>query len=223
MLVACEYSGRVREGFARLGHNAMSCDVLDTDVPGRHYRGDVRDVLDGGWDVMVAHPPCRFLAASGAKHLYQLDRSGHTIWHEGQRIPNYTRQNAQAEAVAFVRELLAAPVPFIALENPAGMLSSLFRKPDQYVEPWMFGHPETKKTGLWLKGLPPLVPTNDVSEAMAALPKAQRNRVHYMSPGPDRWKARSTTYQGIADAMAEQWAAHVLDALTGPPAGLVQS
>ena len=188
VLVACEYSGRVRDAFTAAGHEAMSCDLLDSETPGAHYVGDVRDVLEGGWDLLIAHPPCTDLAVSGARHF-----------------PAKIADGRQAAALEFVRLLLAAPVPRIALENPVSIISSRIRPATQYVQPWEFGHPETKKTGLWLKNLPPLVPTADVSAAMALLPPSERNRVHHMSPGPDRWRHRSRTFEGIAAAMATQW------------------
>ena len=175
MLIACEYSGRVRDAFLALGHDAMSCDLLPTDVPGPHYEGDVRDVLGDGCDLMVAHPPCTHLAVSGAR------------WFKDKRAE-------QAEALDFVRLLLDAPIPRIAVENPVSVISSHIRRPDQIIQPWQFGHGETKATCLWLRNLPPLVPT-DVVDGREAL-------VHRMPPGPDRWKLRSTTYLGIAQAMA---------------------
>jgi site-specific DNA-cytosine methylase len=185
VLVACEYSGRVRDAFRAAGHDAMSCDLLDTEVPGPHYLGDVRDVLDDGWDLMVAHPPCTHLAVSGNAHMAAKIADGR-----------------QAEALDFVRLLLDAPVPFIALENPVSVISSRIRKPDQTIQPWQHGHGEVKATCLWLKNLPPLRPSNIVPGREA--------RVHLMGPGPDRWKERSRTFQGIADAMASQWTTEVL-------------
>jgi hypothetical protein len=178
VLVACEFSGTVRDAFIRAGHDAMSCDILPTEVAGPHYQGDVRDVLDDGWDLMVAHPPCTHLAVSGAR------------WFKD-------KLTEQAEALAFVRLLLDAPIPRIALENPVSVISSRIRKPDQVIQPWQFGHGETKATCLWLKGLPPLVPTDVV--------EGREQRVHRMPPGPDRWRERSRTFPGIAEAMADQW------------------
>ena len=179
VLVACEFSGTVRDAFIRAGHDAMSCDLLPSETPGPHYRGDVRDVLlDDGWDLMVAHPPCTHLAVSGAR------------WFKD-------KVNEQAEALAFVRLLLDAPIPRIALENPVSIISSKIRKPDQTIQPWQFGHGETKATCLWLKGLPLLTPTNIVPGREA--------RVHLMPPGPNRWRERSRTFPGIAQAMADQW------------------
>lgn len=178
VLIACEYSGAVRDAFRSYGHEAMSCDLLPTDVPGPHYQGDVRDILYDGWDLMIAHPPCTHLAVSGAR------------WFKN-------KQAEQAEALDFVRLLLDAPVPRIALENPVSIISSRIRKPDQIIQPWQHGHGETKATCLWLKNLPPLTATNIVS--------GREPRVHRMAPSPDRWKERSRTYSGIAAAMAEQW------------------
>lgn len=178
VLVACEFSGTVRDAFRRKGHDAWSCDILGTDTPGPHYQCDVELVLDMDWDLMVAHPPCTFLASSGAR------------WWSG-------RQQEQAQALEFVQLLMDAPIARIALENPIGRISSAIRKPDQIIQPWQFGHPETKATCLWLKNLPLLQPT-DVVEGREA-------RVHRMPPSADRWKLRSLTYPGIARAMADQW------------------
>lgn len=178
VLVACEFSGVVRDAFVRRWHNAWSCDFLPTESPGPHVQGDVLDLLDGNWDLMIAFPPCTHLAVSGAR------------WFK-------YKQKEQAEALEFVRKLLDAPIPRIALENPVSVISTKIRKPDQYIQPWMFGHGETKKTCLWLKNLPPLKPTNIVD--------GREGRVWKEPPGPDRWKNRSRTYFGIAEAMAEQW------------------
>lgn len=178
VLVACEYSGTVRDAFRALGHDAMSCDLLPTEKDGPHYQGDVRDILGDEWDLMVAHPPCTHLAVSGAR------------WFEEKCME-------QREALDFVRLLLNAPIPRIALENPVSIISSEIRPPDQVIQPWMFGHGETKATCLWLKGLQPLWPTNIVSGREA--------RVHKMPPSPDRWKERSRTYVGVAQEMARQW------------------
>ena len=187
VLVACEYSGRVRDAFKARGHYAMRCDLLPTETPGNHYQGDVFDMLrDRRWDLLIAHPPCTHLCNSGAR--WWPDKS-----------------TEQAEALAFVQKLMNADVPRIAIENPPGKIGSAIRPADQYVQPWQHGHPETKKTGLWLKGLPLLRPSVDVYDHMMTLPISQRSRVHWMPPGPDRWKERSRTFQGIADAMAEQW------------------
>jgi len=180
VLGACEYSGRVRDAFATEGHFAMSCDLLPTEEPGHHYQGDVFDIIDLGWDLMICHPPCTHLAVSGARHFKEKRESG-----------------VQQEALDFVGRLLDAPIPKICLENPVSIISSVFRKPDQIIQPWQFGHGETKATCLWLKGLPKLIPTNIVDGREA--------RVHKMPPSPNRWKERSRTYQGVANAMAEQW------------------
>ena len=182
VLIACEYSGRVRDAFLALGHDAMSCDLLPTDSPGPHFVGDVAVLLDRNWDLLIAHPPCTHLAVSGARHFAAKQASG-----------------VQEKALDFVRLLLSANVPRICLENPVSIISSRIRKPDQIIQPWMFGHGETKATCLWLKNLPPLVPTNIVS--------GRENRVHRMPPSADRWKLRSTTFQGVAIAMASQWGA----------------
>lgn len=179
VLVACEYSATVRDAFIANGHDAWSCDLLPTEGdPARHIMGDVRNVLNDNWDLMVAHPPCTHLAVSGARWFK------HKI-------------AEQAEALDFCQALLSAPIPKIALENPVSIISTRIRKPDQIIQPWMFGHGETKATCLWLKGLPPLEPTCIVA--------GREHRVHRMSPNPMRWKARSLTYAGIAKAMADQW------------------
>ena len=181
VLVACEFSGIVRDAFSALGHDAMSCDLLPVEQPGPHYQGSVLDLLGENvdfWDLMIAHPPCTHLAVSGAR------------WFK-------TKQKEQAEALEFVRQLLDAPIPRIAIENPISVISTRIRKPDQIIQPWQFGHGEVKATCLWLKNLPLLVPTNIV--------EGREPRVHHASPGPDRWKERSRTLPGIAKAMAEQW------------------
>lgn len=188
VLIACEYSGIVRDAFIRAGHEAMSCDLLPTDAPGPHYEGDIREVLDYPWDLMIAHPPCTDLAVSGA------------AWFADKRL-----RGRQQQAASFVLMLARAPIPAIAIENPVGVLSTLWRKPDQVIQPWMFGHMEQKATCLWTKNLPRLRETNNVKEQMMQLPPKERQRLHYLPPSADRWKIRSTTFQGIADAMAEQW------------------
>jgi len=183
VLVACEYSGTVRDAFTALGHDAMSCDLLPSERPGKHFQGDVREILGDGWDLMICHPPCTHLAVSGSRWFH-------------------LKQKEQAEALEFVRLLLDAPIPHIALENPISIISSRIRKPDQIIQPWQFGHGETKSTCLWLKGLPKLVATDIV--------EGREQRIWKMPPSPDRWKERSRTYQGIADAMAKQWADFLL-------------
>ena len=180
VLVACEYSGTVREAFRVRGHDATSCDLLPTERDGPHYQGSVLDILNDGWDLMICHPPCTHLAVSGARHFAAKKASG-----------------VQDEALDFVRALLNADIPRIALENPVSIISSRIRKPDQVIQPWQFGHGETKATCLWLKNLPPLKCTNIVD--------GRANRIHRMPPGPNRWRERSRTFQGIADAMADQW------------------
>lgn len=199
VLIACEYSGVVRDAFIARGHDAVSCDLLPTDAPGPHREGDVMDIIGDGWDLMVAHPPCTFLCSAGAKHLYMLDERGVSTLRDenGERIPNPARIADRDASVEFVRALMEAPIPRVAVENPQGMLSSLYRKPDQYIQPWEFGHGETKKTGLWLKGLPLLMPTDIVT--------GRADRIHKMPPSAERWKLRSITYAGIAEAMADQW------------------
>lgn len=178
VLVACEFSGTVRDAFRARGHDAWSCDLLPTEHDGPHFQADVLTLLHKDWDLMIAHPPCTHLASSGAR------------WFK-------LKVAEQAEAIKFVQALLNAPIAKIAVENPIGILSTRIRKPDQIVQPWQFGHGETKATCLWLRGLPVLKPTNVVDGRVA--------RVHRAPPSPDRWKLRSLTYEGIAQAMAEQW------------------
>lgn len=178
VLVACEFSGIVRDAFISLGHDAWSCDLLPTECAGPHLQCDVLTVLDCGWDLMIAHPPCTYLTRSGAR------------WWKG-------KEKEQSKALDFVRQLMNAPMPRIAIENPPGKIGMAIRKADQTIQPWQFGHGETKATSLWLKNLPPLVPTNIV--------EGRQPRVHWCKPGPNRWKERSRTLPGIAKAMAEQW------------------
>ncbi len=178
VLVACEFSGIVREAFAKRGHDAWSCDLLPTEIPGQHIQDDVVKHLNDGWDLMIAHPPCTYLAVSGARWFrYRLKE--------------------QAAALDFVRQLMDAPITCICIENPISIISTRIRKPDQIIQPWQFGRGETKATCLWLKGLPLLKPTNIVS--------GRQGRVWREPPSPERWKNRSRTLQGIADAMATQW------------------
>ena len=178
VLIACEYSGTVRDAFSALGHYAVSCDLLPTEKPGEHYQGDVMDIINDGWDIMIAHPPCTHLAVSGAR------------WFKD-------KQEEQAQALLFVQALMNAPIEKIAIENPVSIISSRIRKPEQVIQPWMFGHGETKATCLWLKNLPKLFPTNIVD--------GRENRIHKMPQSKNRWKERSRTYEGIATAMAMQW------------------
>lgn len=179
VLVACEFSGRVWDAFIQAGHDALSCDFEPTERPGPHYQGDVRDILYAqDWDLMICHPPCTHLAVSGAR------------WFKD-------KQTEQKEALDFVKLLMNVDIPRIALENPVSIISSKIRKPDQIIQPWQFGHGETKKTCLWLKNLEKLQPTNIVD--------GRKDRIHKLPPTPDRWKERSRTYEGIAKAMASQW------------------
>lgn len=187
VLVACEYSGTVRDAFIAKGHDAMSCDLLPTDVPGPHYEGDVFDLDLESFDLIVAHPPCTHLAVSGAAWFEEKRKDGR----QQEGIDLFMRFAELAE--------MFSPVKRIAIENPICIMSSLWRKPTQIIQPWMFGHGETKATCFWLKNLPPLEPTNIV--------EGREQRIHMLPPGPDRWKIRSQTFQGIADAMAEQWGA----------------
>lgn len=196
VLVACEYSGVVRDAFLRAGHYALSCDLLpcESTASGDHYQGDVRDVLDHGWDLMIAHPPCTYLSVSG---MHWTRR--------GLRDPKLTE-----DALAFVRALMDAPIESIAIENPVSVISSRIRKPDQIVQPWQFGHDASKKTCLWLKNLPLLHATKIVEPRIINGRKRWGNQTdsgqNRLAPSADRWKIRSATYQGIADAMAAQWA-----------------
>ena len=180
VLVACEYSGKVRDAFLARGHDAYSCDLLPADdgKTERHYRGDMFDIVNSGnYDLVIMHPPCTALAVSGNR------------W--------YSDSPERETSLDFVRKCMAIDCGKWAIENPVGVISSAIRKPDQYIQPWQFGHGETKKTGLWLHGLPALVPTDIVA--------GREQRIWKMGPSVDRWKLRSETYQGIADAMAEQW------------------
>lgn len=178
VLIACEYSGIVRDAFIERGHDAISCDLLPTEKPGPHYQGDVMDIIGEDWDLMIAHPPCTHLAVSGAR------------WFPKKR-------KEQKDSLQFVRALMLAPIPRICIENPISIISSHIRSANQVVQPWQFGHGEQKATCFWLKNLPPLVPTDIV--------EGREQRIWKLPPSPDRWKERSRTYQGIADAMAEQW------------------
>ncbi len=193
VLVACEYSGRVRDAFIRKGHEAVSCDLLPTDVEGPHYQGDVFDIINDGWDLMICHPPCTFLSVSG---MHWTKR--------GLRDPQLTE-----DALEFVQKLLNAPIEKIALENPVSVISSRIRKPDQVIQPWQFGHDASKKTCLWLKNLPLLQPTNVIEPRIVDGKKRWGNQTdsgqNRLGPSEDRWKIRSETFEGIAEAMAQQW------------------
>ena len=180
VLVACEYSGTVRDAFIAQGHDAMSCDLLPTESPGPHHQGSVLDILDHGWDLMIAFPPCTHLASSGAR------------WFAAKRA-----DGRQQQGIEFFMAIANAGIPRIAIENPVGIMSTQWRKPDQIIQPWQYGHGETKATCLWLDGLPMLRPTDIVD--------GREQRIWKLPPSPDRWKLRSTTFRGIADAMAQQW------------------
>jgi len=190
VLVACEFSGVVRDAFTARGHFAVSCDLMPSEKPGHHYMGDVRDIIQEGWDLMVCHPPCTYLSSSGL--------------HWNTKRPE--RASRTEDALDFVRMFLDAPVEKIALENPVGCISSRVRKPDQIIQPWQFGHPESKAICLWLKGLPLLQYTDVLS-----LPESGRwdnqtpSGQNKLGPSENRWMERSRTYSGIATAMAEQW------------------
>lgn len=192
VLCACEESQAVTSELRRLGHEAYSCDLLPTSGahPEWHVRADAVEVAKLAWDMVIAFPPCTHLACSGARWFGEKRRDGR-----------------QQQAIGLFLALATLDhVPRLAVENPVGIMSRLYRRPDQVIQPWQFGHPETKATCLWLRGLPPLVPTHDVSDEMAQLPDAEAHRVHHMAPGPDRQRLRGRTYPGIARAMAEQWA-----------------
>ena len=182
ILIACEYSGVVRDAFIARGHKAMSCDLLPTDSPGPHYQGDVFDVIDYPWDLAIFHYPCTHTAVSGARHFKEK-------WEDGR----------QAAGVSLMMKGIrrSEHIPKRCFEQPVSIMSTLYRKPDQIIQPWQFGHPETKSTCLWLFGLQKLKPTNIV--------EGREARIHKMAPSPDRWKERSTTFSGIGDAMGEQW------------------
>lgn len=194
ILVACEYSGAVRDAFIRAGHYAASCDLLPSESPlGDHYQCDVMDIISHDWDLMIAHPPCTYLCSSGL--------------HWNKRRPERAQQTEAA--LDFVRQLLDAPIARIALENPIGCISTRIRKPDQTIQPHQFGHDASKATCLWLKGLPPLTPTDQIAPRLVNGRKRWGNQTdsgqNKLPPSADRWKIRSETYKGIADAMANQW------------------
>tara|TARA_R100001086_G_scaffold204285_1_gene120217 strand:- start:136 stop:780 length:645 start_codon:yes stop_codon:yes gene_type:complete len=211
VLVACEYSGIVRDAFIKKGHEAVSCDLLPSESDlGEHYQGDVTDILNNGWDMMIAHPPCTYLAVSGArwfydpedKHLPYKNRRPHPL--------HLNRKQLQQEALDFVQLLLDAPINKIVVENPVGVISTKIRKPEQIIQPYMFGHSESKKTCLWLKNLEPLQPTNIVEEEERVVYASGKSMPKWYAdafklPPEERWKVRSATFPGIAKAMAEQW------------------
>jgi len=194
VLVACEYSGTVRDSFTARGHTAWSCDLLPSDAAWNfHHQGDVYEMLNEDWDLIIAHPPCTALAVSG------------NAWY-GEGMPKYAERLESVEWTRGLWEACKSRAKRVCFENPVGVLPRLggFPKP-QYIQPYLFGHTEQKKTGLYLHNLPPLIATDNVQEEMLLLPKREQQRLHYLPPSPDRWKIRSTTYQGIADAMAFQW------------------
>ena len=197
VLIACEYSGIVREAFRKRGFDAWSCDILPTEIPGQHIQGDVREVFRQNWDLIIAHPPCTDLAASEAR------------W-----FPEKRADGRQAAAVEFFMEMINAPAFHVAVENPVCIMSSIYRPADQTIQPYMFGHGEQKATCLWLKNLPKLKPTNIV--------EGREQRVWKMPPGPDRWKERSRTFQGIADVMADQWGKAILAGHSTPKQLIMQ-
>jgi hypothetical protein len=186
VLIACEFSGIVRDAFIERGHDATSCDLLPTERKGKHIQDDVLEYLNCDWDLMIAHPPCTYLTVSGNKWF----KPEYSV-----RFPN--RKKNREDAISFFMSLINAKIPKIAVENPIGIMSTLYRKPEQVIQPWQFGHGETKATCLWLKNLPLLKPTNII--------EGREQRLHLLPPSQDRWKERSRTYLGIAKAMAEQW------------------
>ena len=204
ILVACEYSGIVRDAFIKKGHNAISCDILPSESDlGKHYQGDVMDILYEDWDMMIAHPPCTYLSVSGLRWLYH-EEDKHLpkeLRRPHPKFPNRLQQ--QQDALDFVKTLLNAPIEKIALENPVSVISSKIRKPSQTIQPYQFGHPEQKRTCLWLKNLPLLQHTNNVYDYMMTLPIKERQRIHWLGGG--KGKERSKFFTGFAEAMAEQW------------------
>jgi len=203
ILVACEESGVVRDAFIQQGHNALSCDLLPTSSPGPHYRGDVFNIINDGWDLMIAHPPCTFLSVSGAQWFYHPDDK-HLPTEKRRRHPKYpNRHENRADAIDFFMRLAEADIPRIAIENPVCVMSSHWRKPDQIIQPYEYGDPFKKTTCLWLKGLPALTPTNVVKPEIVTYGDGSRFSADYgFHKGGG---ARSKTYQGIANAMAQQW------------------
>jgi hypothetical protein len=201
ILVAYEYSGRVREAFRALGHDVISCDFEESDdTSPYHYVGDVLELiseLGHEFDLMIAHPPCTYLTVSANKWFKDQPPRASGV------LVGQARRDAREEAVDFFMKLYNCPIPKIAIENPIGTMSSRFRKPNQVIQPWMFGLPVTKATCLWTRGLPNLTPTNEIKEEMLANPNREYSQ--NLPPSPTRWKERSRTYQGIADAMASQW------------------
>jgi hypothetical protein len=213
VLVACEYSGTVRDAFIARGHDAMSCDLLPTEIPGPHYQGDVRDILNDDWDLLIAHPDCTYLTCS-AEWAY-----GDGPYHQKvkpETLVGAKRRQARERALEFVNLLMSAPIKRKAIENPRGVISTRIRPATQYIQPFDFGHDASKITGLWLENLPPLIPTKRIYGRMVEWPKGSGKIVerwgnqtdsgqNKLTPGPDRWKERARTYQGWADAMADLW------------------
>lgn len=206
VLIACEYSGRSRDAFIKTGHEAMSCDLLPTDVPGPHYQGDVMDIINEGWDLLIGHPPCTYLTCS-AEWAYK-DGPYHQKVKPG-TLTGQDRRAAREEAIEFFMALATASIPHIAIENPVGVMSSRWRKPDQIIQPYQFGHDASKRTCLWLKDLPKLKPTLHIEPRMVDGKPRWGNQTdsgqNRESPSDDRWKVRSTTWQGWSDAFADQW------------------
>ncbi len=212
ILVACEFSGTVRNEFAKLGHYALSCDLLDTEsdfvnANCAHYTGDIKDILDDKnviWDLMIAHPPCTFLTNAGVRHLHEDVTSKNGV---RAKIHGKARWNEMLKACEFFNLLQKCNIPRICIENPIphGYARERIGKYTQIIQPWMFGHPETKATCLWLKNLPRLMPTNNVKAHMLTLPKNEQHKIHHMAPSKDRWKKRSLTYPGVAQAFASHW------------------
>ena len=190
ILIACEYSGTVRDAFTRQGHYAVSCDLLPTEKPGLHHQGDVMDIIGDGWDMMIAFPPCTHLASSGARWFKEKRKDGR-----------------QQKGIDFFLSLVSAPIPRICIENPIGIMSTQYRKPDQIIQPCQHGHEATKSTCLWLKGLPKLKPTHVVGKGERHVTSGGKSlpKWYNLPPSQDRWKIRTKTFQGIADAMANQW------------------
>jgi hypothetical protein len=188
ILVACEFSGIVRDAFTKRGHDAMSCDLLPTERPGKHYQGDVFDIINAGWDMMIAFPPCTDLAVSGAAWFERKEKDG-----------------SQKRSIEFFMALVDKCISKIAIENPIGIMSTHYRKPDQIIQPWMFGHDTRKATCLWLKNLPLLKPTNIVEPVIITYPNGRKETLWHAKTGKGCGKIRSTTFSGIAEAMAEQW------------------
>lgn len=209
VLVACEYSGIVRDAFIARGHDAMSCDLLPTDSPGPHYQGDIFDIIDEDWDLMIAHPPCTYLTNAGVRHLHENVTSKNGV---RAKVYGKARMDAMVEAANFFNRLLTCNIPKICVENPIPhkYARAIIGEYNQIIQPWQFGHKETKATCLWLKGLVNLKPTNIVgpppkSKDMTPEEKRSWHRIHMTAPSKDRWKIRSTTYKGIAEAFANQW------------------